>query len=380
MKKRREIHCSYEGPGASSIVIQVVLDCDLGHDRFRDSNPIPAVIFVPLPFVVALLLLILLVTLWRNSDRVSVNRPFLALIGLCCLQSIVLGLRWGYGVEEMRFILPVMGGCLPPLVLASFHGLIDHDSTWERDMWLQALPPVVIVALVFFAPNLIDFALILLFVGYAIALLRLGRAGPDGLDGARFDGVVAAHKALIIAAASLCLSAVFDLVVRLDFEWKQGTSVPLIVTNANLLWLLALGLAAIVAARARALPEPGAEAERSSPTAAQDREVLDRVDRLLVEHRLFLDENLTLSRLARRAGMPARQISGAVNRLAGKNVSQYINDFRIAEACRLLRQDNSSVTAAMFESGFQTKSNFNREFRRVTSLSPATWRDRNRAA
>jgi AraC-like DNA-binding protein len=32
----------------------------------------------------------------------------------------------------------------------------------------------------------------------------------------------------------------------------------------------------------------------------------------------------------------------------------------------------------MLESGFQTKSNFNREFRRVTSLSPATWRDRNR--
>jgi AraC-like DNA-binding protein len=47
--------------------------------------------------------------------------------------------------------------------------------------------------------------------------------------------------------------------------------------------------------------------------------------------------------------VPARQISGAVNRLAGKNVSQYINDFRIAEACRLLRETDMSVTAAMFE-------------------------------
>ncbi|WP_327290156.1 AraC family transcriptional regulator [Sinorhizobium americanum] len=90
------------------------------------------------------------------------------------------------------------------------------------------------------------------------------------------------------------------------------------------------------------------------------------------------DENLTLSRLARRAGVPARQISGAVNRLARKNVSQYINDFRIAEACRLLRESDMSVTAAMLESGFQTKSNFNREFRRVTSLSPASWREQNR--
>jgi AraC-like DNA-binding protein len=30
----------------------------------------------------------------------------------------------------------------------------------------------------------------------------------------------------------------------------------------------------------------------------------------------------------------------------------------------------------MFDSGFQTKSNFNREFRRQTGLSPAAWRNR----
>lgn len=36
------------------------------------------------------------------------------------------------------------------------------------------------------------------------------------------------------------------------------------------------------------------------------------------------------------------------------------------------------VTTAMLESGFQTKSNFNREFRRVTGQSPANWRTENR--
>jgi AraC-like DNA-binding protein len=74
--------------------------------------------------------------------------------------------------------------------------------------------------------------------------------------------------------------------------------------------------------------------------------------------------------------VPARTISGAGNRVARKNVSQYINDHRIAEACRLLRETDISVTSAMFEAGFQTKSNFNREFRRVTSLSPAAWREK----
>jgi AraC-like DNA-binding protein len=30
----------------------------------------------------------------------------------------------------------------------------------------------------------------------------------------------------------------------------------------------------------------------------------------------------------------------------------------------------------MFEVGFQTKSNFNREFRRVTDMTPLAWRER----
>lgn len=337
-------------------------------------------IFVPLPFIVALLLLIMLVALQRNSDQLRGNRPFLLLIGFTALQSIVLGLRWGYAIAELRYVLPVLGACLPPLVLASFRKLIYRkEAAGGAFAWLHLLPPVIIVVLLMLMPQAIDVTLIVLFVGYALALLRLGRGGPDGLDEARFEGAVAAHRALLIAAASLCLSASFDFAVYLDFAWSRGQNVALIASNANLLGLLLIGLTAIVAARAKAPPEPALEADPPIPEAEQDRDVLDRVDRLLNQQRLFLDENLTLSRLARRAGIPARQISGAINRRAGKNVSQYINDFRIAEACRLLLA-NSSVTAAMFESGFQTKSNFNREFRRVTALSPTEWRDKNRTA
>jgi len=337
------------------------------------------VIFVPLPFVVALLLLILLVRALQAEQPSRANRAFLALVGLCALQSTLVGLRWGYDLVDLRFLMPVVASCLPPLVLASFRSLIHHDAAEAGGVrWLNAAPPVVVVALVLLAPALIDAALIVIFVGYALAVLNLGRAGPDSLDEARFDGAVAAHRALVIAAASLCVSALFDLAVLLDFEWSRGKNAAFVVSNANLLGLFLFGITAIVAARARAIPVPAAETEAVS-TAAQDREVLDRIRNLLVEQKLARDENLTLSRLARRAGVPARQISGAVNRLAGKNVSQYINDFRVAEACRLLRETDMPVTAAMFESGFQTKSNFNREFRRVTSFSPASWREQSRA-
>lgn len=332
-------------------------------------------LFVPLPFVVALLLLLRFVALLRQQE--GGNRPFLALIGLCILQSIAVGLRWGYDVTAVRYVLPVLAGGLPPLVLASFQSLMHRD---RADLpWLNAAPPVAILALLVLAPDLIDGALVVIFVGYAVILLRLANAGPDGLDEARLDGAAGAHKALLIAAGSLCLSASLDIAIALDFEWSRGENVPMIVSNANLLSLFLAGLTAAVAARARAVPAPPEQEDRDDSMAERDRDVLERVDRLLADQKLFRDENLTLARLARRAGVPARQISGAINRLTGRNVSQYINDFRIAEACRLLRGTDMPVTSAMLESGFQTKSNFNREFRRVTAMSPATWRAENRS-
>jgi hypothetical protein len=67
----------------------------------------------------ALLLLLLLAALLHHSGWRGQNRPFLVLIGFSALQSIVLGLRWGYGVGELRYVLPILASCFPPLVLAT---------------------------------------------------------------------------------------------------------------------------------------------------------------------------------------------------------------------------------------------------------------------
>lgn len=336
-------------------------------------------LFVPLPFVVALLLVILFAAVLRTQNTSESNRPFLALIALCALQSIILGLRWGYDVEVLRYVLPVLAACIPPLVYASFRGLTLSGSSGLRFTYLiHVAPPLCMLELLLFAPMLIDAALIVIFVGYALAVLNLGRAGPDALDEARFDGAVPAYRALVVAAAALCLSALFDLVVFLDFEWTKGGHVEALVGFANLIGLVLLGLTAMIAGRSIAAPEATAGEAPIIVTSSYDRDVLSRIETLMRDQKLFRDENLNLSRLARRAGIPGRHISGAVNRLTRKNVSQYVNEFRIAETCRLLKDTDMSVTAAMFESGFQTKSNFNREFRRLINLSPASWREQNR--
>lgn len=337
-------------------------------------------LFIPLPFVVALLLVVMFIVFLRGGDDVRTNRAFLALIVLCAVQSVLVGLRWGYGVIETRYVLPILAACLPPLVYIAFRGLMGVAAESRRVMLANlVLSPLLIVIMEFTLPMAIDLALIVIFVGHAVALLLLGRKGPDGLDEAQFASVASAHRALIIAALSLCVSALFDLLVFFDFEWAHGQNVAALVSNANLFGLLLIGLMAALAGESKApqtAMDPVAELPPPPEPSEQDRDIIARVDRLMAAQALYRDENLNLSRLARRLGLPSRQISGAINRSLGVNVSQYVNQLRIREACRLLEETEQSVTAIMLSSGFQTKSNFNREFRRVTGMSPVDWRER----
>lgn len=115
----------------------------------------------------------------------------------------------------------------------------------------------------------------------------------------------------------------------------------------------------------------------SAKTASDEhRRLATDLDRLMSEKRLWSDPDLNLARLARRLGSPARAVSEAVNRVHGISVSHYVNNHRIEEACRLLTDTDMPVTRILFEAGFVTKSNFNREFLRVTGQNPSDWRRR----
>ena len=113
---------------------------------------------------------------------------------------------------------------------------------------------------------------------------------------------------------------------------------------------------------------------RSAPDPIADSEIVARLNALLTDQELYLDPDLTLRRLSRRLGVPVKHLSAAINRVTHGNVSRYVNRFRIERACERLRA-GETVAVAMDSSGFSTRSNFNREFRRITGRSPSEWRD-----
>ncbi|OWV86583.1 AraC family transcriptional regulator [Rhizobium sp. N122] len=337
-------------------------------------------LFIPLPFVIAVLLLILFVAVLRRDDEEAPNRPFLALILLAALQSVLSGLRWGYGVQGVGLVAPVIAAMVPPLAHAGVSRLVRTSRRpLPARMALHAVPAAVILALMTVWRDAIDIALVLIFVGYAVAILLLMRPGADALRLAPFEGAVPAYRAIIFTAVALCLSASVDIFVFFDFTWAHGEHAVTVISVSNLAALVILGIAAAAASRSRAPAEAAEVAPRpetSEDKTSEDKETIAAVDALMEAKKLYRDANLNLDRLARKTGIPARQISAAINRAMDKNVSQYVNDYRIGEACRLLAGTEKPVTEVMFEIGFQTKSNFNREFRRVTDMTPVAWRQK----
>ncbi|RWK40631.1 AraC family transcriptional regulator [Mesorhizobium sp.] len=330
-------------------------------------------LFIPLPFVVAILLLILFVTVARRDDDAQPNVPFLALILVAAFQSTLLGLRWGYGMDGVGRILPVVAATVPPLVYGGVSGLVrKSDLSTLLRVGLHLIPAAGVVLLIALWGDAIDIGIALIFVGYAMAILLLMRSGADALRLAPFENAGSTYRAILFAASALLLSAAMDIFVFFDFAWTRGAHTPLLVTIANLAVLAVLSIAVATASR-RGRPAQTVGITPRSETA-EDRETIAAVQVLMETKRVYRDVDLNLDRLARKTGIPARRISAAINRATGKNVSQYVNDHRIAEACDLLTDTEKAVTEIMFDVGFLAKSNFNREFRRVTEMTPLEWR------
>jgi AraC-like DNA-binding protein len=364
----------------TSITIRVDRHRDPGHCPFIANTCFkidPAMIFIPLPFVETLFFLTLLVQMTRRSEG-SENRIFALLVAAYALQSVLIGLRWGYDLRGVRPFQAVLATLIASLTWISFSSLVGERPARARSwLWLHLLPAAVIFALLFVWGDAMGAAIIAIFLGYGAALLWLARLGPDGLVSSRLDGVLRSYRSLQITAFALIGSAVIDMIISLDFAWGGGSHAGEVVAAANVLALFVLGAAASVASSG-STPDDQAEALPDFPQTVtateQDSEVAASLDALMQARQLYKDAELNLGRIARRLNSPARTVSNAVNRIHGMSVSQYVNNYRIDEARRLLAATDEPVTQIVFESGFLSKSNFNREFLRVTGTSPTAWR------
>lgn len=326
---------------------------------------------IPLPFVVSLFMAMLLARLILRDEPNL--RPAIWFIAACTVTSTITGLRWSFDIPLAR-ILQLIAGCLLPLIAWLCFFVLKRA---RARLWPYLAGAAAVFAGAVTAGLLLgDLAVAALYLGVGAALIRMALEGPDGFGAARLSDGPKTQASVFLAGVMLIISGIFDVLIGIDFALYRGGHVVGIIALGDVLLLPLLAFAVSAAGNSVTADEPGPEEAPQSATdpTADDAAIFEAFDVLMQDRKLFRDPDLTLNRLARRLGKPARQVSGAVNRLTGRNVSQVVNEYRIGEAKRLLSETAQPVTQIMLEAGFQTKSNFNREFLRVTGVSPSAWR------
>ncbi len=320
---------------------------------------------LPIPMISALVLGFLLVRVWLIDRRAG---PLVALLALCAVQGLIISLAQHYRVPGFAVVQAITATLIPAMAWVAFQTTAIRG--FRRADAVHLLGPVSAIICLGTQPALLNILIPGLFCGYGAAILWAGLKGADAMPRLRLEAGDLPGRIWQVIGAALIASAFSDVLIvaaqMAGAAWLQ----PWIISIFSTVMLLVVGGLTLSRAIAASPDDPNEGAER--PISEQDMQIVERLDALMRDKALFLNPDLTLSQLSRRMVVPAKQVSGAINRVTGANVSRYINAARIAAAQGMLRQ-GQSVTNAMLGSGFNTKSNFNREFLRVAGKSPSDW-------
>jgi AraC-like DNA-binding protein len=326
---------------------------------------------LPFPVFTLFILLILLAKLCLQPGEKS--RGLMYFIAGCSLLVMMSALRWTFDAVVFRQLQSLFAILFPALVWRCFTDLTLHKRAWH--VTTSVIPPALALLVNLGWPDATDAALVLLYLGYGIALLRTGWLGADAFVLIRLSDSPTTSMMAFAAGSFLCFSSLTDLAIAWDFSQYHGQHAPLLVAISQGILLPFICLAILFSGRKiPPLPDSAAGVPPEPEAVAEDKHLAQQLEQTLVARQLFLDPDLTLQTLARKTGIPARQISRSINRTHECNVSQWINGFRIQHAQRLLLQSDAPITEIMLEAGFATKSNFNREFVRISGMSPTDFR------
>ncbi|MEM1366186.1 MAG: AraC family transcriptional regulator [Pseudomonadota bacterium] len=342
---------------------------------------------LPLPIITFVVSVVTAVLVSRvNFGSRWAHHAFTIFLAVVALGSLLVGLRFGYGVEALLPLQRIVPFLVGPLLYVGFRAFTLPP---ERMMGVAAPH----FAIAFLVPVSVQFFPLPLpaqdwLIGassliYGLLLMWHWTRGLDHLSFARLEMLPGLRGWLLAASLFLIGSCLADVAISWAFSQARADSALQIISAGSLVILLSLVAVAMVVVRsggATSAPEKSVV-----DTAGEANQIVEAAEQLLLETQLYLDTDLTVERLAKRLRVPVRTLSSAVNQREGINVPQWVNGFRLCHAAGLLLSDTASVASVMEKSGFLTRSNFYREFKRAYEVSPAEYRsqaaqtdDRNR--
>ena len=104
--------------------------------------------------------------------------------------------------------------------------------------------------------------------------------------------------------------------------------------------------------------------------------LLEKVENEIEDDKLYLNPRLTVTELSGQVGIHQKEISNAINALSGMNFNDWVNKYRVGEVIeRFKKGEGASLTVLgiAMECGFNSKSTFNRAFKKQTGKTPVEY-------
>ncbi len=100
----------------------------------------------------------------------------------------------------------------------------------------------------------------------------------------------------------------------------------------------------------------------------------DRIDTIYTYVRRHFTEAIQLQEIATEVNMTVPSFCRYFKKVTGRTFTDFVNEFRIVHACKLLSEEKHSISEVCFESGFNNFSHFNRLFKAKTGQNPNQYR------
>ncbi|NJN80812.1 MAG: helix-turn-helix transcriptional regulator [Anaerolineales bacterium] len=126
----------------------------------------------------------------------------------------------------------------------------------------------------------------------------------------------------------------------------------------------------------KSIPSVSASKDNSLREKLIDEQFLQQKEKIkeyLKKSRAYSNPNLSLNELAVKLKIPPHVLSKVINDGFGVNFFDFINGYRIEEFKKLVRDPrfrNQTFLAVAFEVGFNSKTAFNRSFKKITNQTP----------
>ena len=115
----------------------------------------------------------------------------------------------------------------------------------------------------------------------------------------------------------------------------------------------------------------------SNVNTTELQELKVKLEKVLLEKKPYLDEDLTLSKLAQFVDVSDKKLSTFLNQYLNTTFYDLINEHRVEAVKEKLKSDkfeNITLLGIAYESGFKSKTSFNRIFKKETGFSPSEYK------